>query len=287
MPDLPPLPPAPSRPVIVPRTGDLPVVYWRASRRRRAQAGATAVVASSALFALVAMSAYGGGTSSLHTVDPAGPGGSVASGPPAAAAAAPPGAAAPSTAPSPAPLPAESPEPEESPGGSSPAPEADRSAQPARPRPVVRRDDVPLDPSLCERTDLPPVTESDGWCLVFPGNPFVVTSGEARDYALLACRETGRGTGTLRFSTEQQVDFVVERNYRREWHWSAGYPFAARPTGVDVAEGRCARWTVTWDTTGDDGDLLPPAEYEMSALLLQEDPPGARYAPYATLTITE
>jgi hypothetical protein len=272
MPDLDPLPGRPRVPDFRPRTGDYATVVGRAKgRRRRHLTAASAGAAGVAV--VVALSVGGGGGSfGLKPVEPALPGTTSA---PAA-----PPAASPTAEPQPEPentaTPATTTPDPEGPGASeepSPAPvpvESPVSAGPDEPHghplpvppPVVVKDFI-RNPAteLCDSD--PSLLSGAGWCLRYQG-PAQVASGTVHEYRTLACRPAGRGDGVLRFDTAQEVEFVVRYGEREEWRWSGGYKFPKDRHDVAVDEGYCARWTIEWDATGDDGDPLRPGTYSMS-----------------------
>ena len=278
MPELDPLGRPPRRPSFAPRSGDFDAMVGRAKRRRRRHYQAAGAGLAGVLAIVAVASVNGAGSVGLDPVQPAT--GVTAS---------------PSTAPSPVPTASPSETPSEEPGASpseepdappsgepSPAPgewhteappsyDADEEPhRPARSRPVFVRDDVANDPAKVCDTD-PSFVTAAGWCLRYDG-PSRVQSEVPNEYRLLACRhQPGRGGATLTFDTEQQVDFVVTQGQREEWHWSAGYAFPRRETTVRVEEGRCARWTVVWDGTGDDGDPLRAGSYWISPYLMPSD----------------
>lgn len=271
MPELDPLGRPPRRPSFTPRTGDFDAMVGRARRRRRHHYQVAGAGLASVLAVVAFVSANGAGSVGLDPVEPLT--GVTAS---------------PSTAPSPEPTPEEPPAseppeeeqagaPSEEPTGEPapgfhPAPPPTATpypAAPSRPRPAVTRDEVANDPAKICDTD-PSFVTATGWCLRYDG-PALVQAEVPHEYRLLACRSAGRGAATLTFETEQQVDFVVSQGERQEWHWSGGYEFPRNETRVSVAEGRCARWIVGWDATGDDGDPLRPGEYWISPYLLPSD----------------
>lgn len=278
MPELDPLPQRPRVPDFAPRTGDYAAVVGRAQhRRRRHLAGAGAGVAGVAvLVALTTGSA--GGSFGLDPVQPAT------------------GVIAPEESPVPgeSPTPEPTAEPSETPGeteapGESGAPEESRAPRdeprpsesavvidfdgdtdhpedpPQRSKPYVLREDVAMETSRCE-TDTGPAA-AGGWCMYYDG-PESVRAGDVHPYRMHVCRHLGRGTGTLRYEGEQQVDFTVEGGGRTEWRWSGGYAFGKDPTQVEVGEGRCARWTVAWNGADAYGEHVRAGEYRMVPDLL-------------------
>ncbi|HWL35885.1 MAG TPA: BsuPI-related putative proteinase inhibitor [Frankiaceae bacterium] len=272
MPELDPLPQRPRVPVFAPRTGDYAAVVGRAHhRRRRHLASAGAGVAGVAV--LVALTT--GGAAGSFGLDPVQPAKGIE---------APEESPVPGESPTPEPSeeptagpgeseepgenggPEESPEPQEEPRPSEsdvvidPGPGGDDPPPPAR-KPYVLREDVPMQTAQCE-TDAGPAAAA-GWCFRYEGLASV-RAGEVHPYRMSVCRHLGRGTGTLKFAGEQQVDFVVQGNGRDEWRWSGGYEFGKAPTEVKVAESRCVRWTVTWDGTDDFGEHVRPGQYQMS-----------------------
>ncbi|HVF05775.1 MAG TPA: hypothetical protein VNA20_13115 [Frankiaceae bacterium] len=283
MPDLDPLPRRPRPPVLAPRTGDYPGVVRRARRRRARQAGAAGAGVTSVLAVVLLAGGSGAGTFGLDPLPPAAsvpgepattssPGESPAPDPTAAPAEEhpeePAGTASPEPEPEPEPEPsgvAAEPEPTE-PAGEEPQRDPHR---PAPSRPVLARDEVGYD-SIAGCAASPFLAES-GWCVVYQGHDEVAV-GRSYEYRLLACRPTGRGAGTVRFDTEQQVELAVAAgNGRVEWTWSRGYEFPRAEVTVGVPEGRCGRWTVTWDVTRTDGDPLRAGTYWISPSLLVTD----------------
>lgn len=295
MPDFEPLPRRPRAPVFEPRTGDFAVVVGKAKHRRRRHLGA-AGAGVAGLAAVVALST--GGAGGTFGLDPA---------PPAAGVTAPPETPAPSESPEPEPTASPDPEGSAAPGGEEepgpnggPATEPGetpiddgplRPDRPLRARPVFVRDDIAKSPTMVCDTDLGVLVPAAGWCLHYDG-PSTAQIGVEIPYRLLACRHIGRGGATLTFDTEQQVEFeVTGSGGRREWHWSADYPFPQRKNTVRVEDGRCARWTIEWDAIGDDGDYLRPGGYSFSPTLSPSDW-GAGTGPMAVgaaygLTLTE
>lgn len=274
MPELDPLPGRPRVPDFTPRTGDYAAVVGRAKNRRRKHLGA-AGAGMAGVAAVVALSAgAGGGTFGLQPVQPAAPGYSV-SGP----------SPSPEESPSPAPSQAAATRQPARPGDpapppASPAPEPGRAEpdpgeeavddgprgeepRPLAVRPVFVRDTVPYNAVGSCWTD-PSVVAATGWCLGYDG-PERVRVGDVHTYRVLACRVPGRGAKALRFASEQQIDFRLLGNEgETEWQWSAGYPFPRNKTSVEVADSACARWSVEWDATKNDGTPLAVGHYSMN-----------------------
>ncbi len=275
MPELGPLPRRPRAPVLQPRDGDYLGVVDRARHRRRRHLGATGAGVAGAAAVLAFAISHGGGTYGLQPVSPPAGVGRQVHGDPTAPPESPnsdPGPASPSATADAgrdggSAGPGEATDPGDVAG---PVPgEPGGTAAPPHVRPVVVRDDVADDPtSVCD-TD-PSIVTATGWCLRYVG-PRTIRTGSTHTYRVLACRSVGRGTATLTFSTEQQVDFRVYTPYRTEWHWSQDYPFPKRESTVTVADSRCARWSVTWDSVGDDGDAVPPGSYTFSPDVLVSD----------------
>jgi hypothetical protein len=277
MPDLDPLPRRPRPPVLAPRTGDLAEAVHRAKRRRRRHLGATASGAAGLALLVALTGGHPIGTSTLEPLPPATGGGYDTT-----------------TTPSPAPAAEPTPDPEDpaEPGGSGepgqgdpepggePAPEEpgdpdredpadprdEHAPLPAPPaaRPVAVRDEVAHPGADCDSATT--TLTADGWCLI-SDSPSVVRSGEVRQYRVLACRIVGRGAGVLGFRTEQEVEFAVIDSDRVYWSWSNDYPWPEAPHELRVPDGRCARWTVDWDTRGNDGRLLAPRQYSLNPMV--------------------
>jgi hypothetical protein len=279
MPDLDPLPNRPRVPVFTPRTGDYAAMVGRAKhRRRRHLAGAGAGFAGVAVVVAIATGGAGG-TFGLEPVRPATTGVHAAGETPAPSA-----TPEPSETPTATTAPGETAAAPNDPAGPTEAAQPAGSAAPGDPgdeqpddqpppratAPVVVRDEVANDTTKVCDTD-PSVVTAAGWCLRYDG-PASVRAGDNHVYRSLLCRTVGRGAATVTFQTEQQVDFrVTGPNGREEWHWAGGWTFPPNETRVTVPEGRCARWTVQWDATGDDGDLVRPGSYSISPDILVSD----------------
>jgi Intracellular proteinase inhibitor len=294
MPELDPLPRPPRPPVLAPRTGDFAEVVTRARHRRRGRYGA-AGASMAGLVAVVALAAsHSGGT---YGLEPAPPAATTVTGGDASPAPSPTASPADTTPPSATATAA----PGDTTGdgtyggsGGTPAP-GEVTIDPGEPlpgaaavRPVVVRDEIAYDATVVCDSD-PSVVSATGWCLRYAG-PTTAQQGVDQTYRVLACRHPGRGAATLTFPTEQQVEFSVYDYDRTEWHWSADYPFPKRQTSVTVGEARCARWSVHWDTTGDDGDPVAPGQYSLSPDVLASDWGDGVAMSYGTaidLTITE
>ena len=70
----------------------------------------------------------------------------------------------------------------------------------------------------------------------------------------------------IRYSTEQQAEFVVETASGVEvWRWSSGQTFAPKSHVFSVPARYCASWSITWDMVLDDGRLLPAGDYTVTA----------------------
>lgn len=279
MPELDPLPHRPRVPVFAPRTGDYAAVVGRAHHRRRrhlASAGA-GVAGVAVLVALTTGSA--GGSFGLDPVQPA------------TGIQAPEESPVPGESPTPEPSeeptaapgseepgenggPGESPEPQEEPRPTESAvridpDDPDRTVPPRiTEKPYVLREDVAMETSRCE-PDAGPAAAT-GWCFYYDG-PATVRAGDTHPYRMNVCRLPGRGTGTLTYDGEQQVDFAVGDSTREEWRWSGGYVFGTDQTEVTVNESRCSRWTVTWDGTDAYGEHVRAGEYTMSPELRVAD----------------
>lgn len=286
MPELDPLPRRPRPPSFAPRTGDYAAVVGRAKRRRRKHlSGAGAGLAG--VLAVVALTTGGAGTIGLRPVEPVtSPGGATYE------TGAPEESAAPDPRPAPSPEKSGEPAPDESPApGDEPDAEVTIDPGPLDPgedphppaavRPVFVREIVPNDPGKVCETD-PSFVTPTGWCLRYDG-PSVVQVGVVHEYRLYVCRHLGRGPGTLTFGTEQQIDFrVTSGDSRVEWTWAGGYRFPKQETKVTVAEGRCVRWTVEWDATGNDGDPMRAGAYSFSPDLDDVDWGSGMYASAST-----
>ena len=275
MPELDPLPRRPRPPSFAPRTGDYAAVVGRAKRRRRKHlSGAGAGLAG--MFVVVALATGGGSTVGLRPVEPVtSPGGTTyeTGAPEESATPDPEVTPSPEKSGEPAPdgsaAPGEVPGPEETidPGPLDPG---EDPHPPAVTRPVFVRDEVADDTT---RVCTVPATfvASTGWCLHYSG-PSLVQIGVVHEYRLEVCRQAGRGTGTLTFPTEQQIDFqVTSGDQRVEWSWVGRYRFPRKETAVSAAEGRCVRWTVQWDATGNDGDPMRAGTYQFVPHLTHVD----------------
>jgi hypothetical protein len=273
MPDLDGLPRHPRPPVFAPRTGDFAAVVAKAKHRRRTHLGASGAGLAGlvAVFALAV--SHGAGTYGLQPAPPAAVVGTSRHGQASATPAAPDTAVVDGTA--------------SRPGGrtgggitgttaggtvATPAPGGGTAPRGQVPRPVVVRDDV-LKPfgDLCD-TDPSSITAT-GWCLWFDEPGYVKTGGDAA-FVIMACRYQGTGAKTLKYFTDQQIDFEIDSDSNgshQVWKWSHGYTFPKHETTVTVGDGRCARWTVHWNTTGNDGVRLKPGQYWLAPSLLPYD----------------
>jgi hypothetical protein len=270
MPELDPLPHRPSAPVLRPRTGDFDGVVSRAKHRRRRHTGlAGAGVAGGVAVAAVVLlghaqvpyglrpappvASIGGHPTGSHATAATKPGavpGATQPTPGAGGGGAPRGTGATTAAPGDG----------HGPVVAAPVPAGGGAAGAAARRPVFVRDDVPNDTEVCD-TD-PSIVTATGWCLRYEG-PDVAHLGETYAYRMYACRHVGRGAQTLTFHDEGQVDIRVRNNDRTLWRWSHGWKFPAHRNTVRVADGRCARWTMTWNTVADDRKPIVPGDYSV------------------------
>jgi hypothetical protein len=267
MPELDPLPHRPSAPVFRPRTGDFDGVVSRARHRRRRHTG----VAGASVVGGVAVAAFVllGHAQVPYGLRPAQPvasvGGYPTGGHPTAARQPAPGATQPASgagggvAPRGTGATTAPPGEGHGPVAVPPAPVGDTA--PLRTKPVFVRDDVANDTAVCDSD--PSLVTATGWCLRYAW-PAVAHLGETTTFRVYACRHIGRGAQTLTFRDDQQVEFTVGTYGRTLWRWSQGWKYPAHRNTVRVAEGRCARWTVTWRTVADDHRPIAPGGYNVN-----------------------
>lgn len=261
MPDLDPLPPAPRRPSLPPRPGDLDDLRRRAVRRRAGRYGAagSAVAVAAAVTVLLGNGPHGSHTIVADPDDPP-PGATATATAPATPGAS--GSAEPSPVGEPTSAPAE-PVPSHAPTGrptptatAAPSPSAS-SVPPAEPHLSVARDEVAYTPGGCSGA-----LQGPGWCVRLPASRSV-QAGEPSDYLAYACRLPGSGGGTMTFYSRDELYFTVSDQESRE-RFRHGGTGTAPTHSVAVPAGRCARWTMTYDTTDQAGRPLEPGDYSGS-----------------------
>ncbi|HVE74577.1 MAG TPA: BsuPI-related putative proteinase inhibitor [Mycobacteriales bacterium] len=147
-----------------------------------------------------------------------------------------------------------SPDPDASPGGTA-------DEQPlAGPEPTLTTYD-PSRPcaSFTDRTD------TAGYCIYYDGQ-LKAAAGSVAHLAAAICRLPGQGPGSLRSANGQYAEFRISVNGEDYvWSWGKGRRFARESRTFTLAEGRCLRFAVTWDLTGDDGRALPAGDYWLDA----------------------
>lgn len=283
MPDLEPLPPI-RAPRLTPRADDFADLTVRVARRRRQRRAQAAGGLAAAAVVAGLLASLGGSPQTLRTVDPAATGPSAPDAPTSdqptpepdasGSAAAGPGGVSPSPA-LPGTSTAASAGPTAAPGGrggsagSSTAP-----GQPSRGAPTAVRTDVEFDTSgdvpTCEASQYS--VDSAAYCNRFLG-PFETPTGATRSYAYEVCRSPRTGSGQLTFESDQEFEIYLSTfdSQTERWRWSEGHPFARRTHTLPTKEGRCWRWTYTWDTRDARGRLLPVGDYVLTAQSLANE----------------
>jgi hypothetical protein len=130
---------------------------------------------------------------------------------------------------------------------------------------------VPYD-GMCAAQD------GDGWCTRYSGD-YRGTPGRDARLAFDACN-TELKTAELRFESfpvnfyldvsYSVVDGVVLLENDSQWMWSWGRPRPG-PSSVSVAARSCARWSVIWNVTLNDGTHPEPGTHRVMAFFFEED----------------
>ncbi len=184
--------------------------------------------------------------------------------------------------PSRSPAPTASPRPAMTPSpGSRPAP-ANPGEPISGPEPTVTSYD---DSRACDGSG---PTAANGWCSYYDGERQAARGTEAV-LAAAVCRRPGQGPGTLRADDGEYAGFfAATRSDGVVWSWAHGKRFETEPHAFAVAEGRCLRFAVVWDLSGNDGQALPAGSYNADARphLSADGPAGAYLSGGFVFTIT-
>lgn len=283
MPDLDPLP-TPRRPALPPREGDWDDMTRRVGRRRRARLAAAGGMAAATVAIAVLVSVTSPDLDRL-VADPVTSG---SASPTAAETVPPPTPESPSpVAPPTSPAPGATSEPVAEPSATAaPSPTAEPTSEPSGPpHATMRRTEVAFEAT---RGCTPGSGEGPGWCVRVPPNA-TAQAGDPRDYVLDYCRLTGSGAATITFHSVYEIWFHVARGSDPVYVYGDETWSPATHSTV-VRAGRCARWTLTWDATDEDGLPLRPGDYDVSVGLRAgfSSSPGASSTVYGfSLRISE
>jgi len=82
---------------------------------------------------------------------------------------------------------------------------------------------------------------------------------------VLSVRNRSNSSQTLAFNTVQLFNMVVldSGTATEVWSWSQGQSFSPNSSSLTVKAGQTQTFTVTWNQTGDNGQLLPVGNYEV------------------------
>ena len=92
------------------------------------------------------------------------------------------------------------------------------------------------------------------------------SSGETIQF-VLSVRNRSSSSQTLAFNTSQQSNFAVLHSgtATEVWTWSLGQSFSQSTTSLTIAAGQTQTFTVTWNQTDDNKQLVPSGAYEVIA----------------------
>ena len=273
MSELPELPPLTRRTRSVP-PGGLEAVM-RGGRRRRAQFLGAAGGGTGALVLVLALVAAGPSPrdeSLQFGGDPT---------PTASAEASP----EPSTAADPTPVPEDSPAPGGAPQSEPPSsPEAEpaqqdepRASAPAdepapagpaepQPEPYVEEPVEYAAPQECrnQSSQVGPISQaSGGSCGSYSTDERRTRRGGQVTVGIFLCTPYGERPATIGYATGQEHEVLVLQGSRVVYRFSATVAYPQGKHERTLGEGRCLRWTGTWDTTYTDGGDVPAGSYEM------------------------
>ncbi|MGA9852497.1 MAG: BsuPI-related putative proteinase inhibitor [Gammaproteobacteria bacterium] len=84
---------------------------------------------------------------------------------------------------------------------------------------------------------------------------------------VLSVRNRTTSSQTISFNTAQQYNFVVldSGSATEVWTWSLVQTFSQNTTTLTLAAGQTQTYTVTWDQTDDNDQLVPSGNYEVFA----------------------
>lgn len=104
-------------------------------------------------------------------------------------------------------------------------------------------------------------TSRTNWCV--SGQALATKRGH--DLRLTLCRDQ-TSAGTMTFRQAHEVDFVVSRNGRELWRWSADRPKEGAAHTLQVPATACWEWTVPWTDVDQQGRRLPKGTYSLLAV---------------------
>ena len=92
------------------------------------------------------------------------------------------------------------------------------------------------------------------------------SSGETIQF-VLSVRNRSSSSQTLTFNTSQQSNFAVldSGTATEVWTWALGQSFSQSTTSLTIAAGQTQTFTVTWNQTDDNQQLVPSGAYEVIA----------------------
>lgn len=81
---------------------------------------------------------------------------------------------------------------------------------------------------------------------------------------VLSVRNRSNSSQTLAFNTAQLFNTVVvdSGTATEVWSWSQGQTFSQNTTSLTIKANQTQTFTVTWNQTGDNGQLVPSGTYE-------------------------
>lgn len=298
-----PLPPGlPPRisPPSAPQRSFAAAIGTAASRRRRRFAGVSGTALALLLTATaVTLLPTDAGGDRLSVAESGALDASAAPGSPAPEQSQPPATSAPAA---PTPEPDESEEPTAAPAPQEPGPQQtaeaerpDEEPEPsaAPPAPAAEPEVGPPSEVVAMRSgqscDGSGPTPAQGWCSYYDG-ALQGRSGETVVLATNVCRLPGQAAGRLTTPDGEHTRFAVGRQSTSTpvWDWRTGRRFRPEATTFVVDAGRCVRWFVSWNVTGNAGQALAPGEYYLEALpRVRQDAAGDAYLDTTqTFTVT-
>lgn len=100
---------------------------------------------------------------------------------------------------------------------------------------------------------------------------------------LLNC---ARSEITRTYATAQRYDLSVSGPDGELWRWSTGQTFAQEESEETYQSGDEVDYKFTWDQTDQDGNPVPPGEYDMLAEITSCNESGQNCGPTALLVLT-